>query len=66
MKEKANLLSQKAKKHVLDKKREWAKLVYEKTMKKLLLEEFPIELNAKSFKMHKSNEKMFHMLENVE
>ena len=51
---------------MLDKKKEWANSVYEKTMKKLLLEEFPVELTAKTFNMHKSNDKMFNLLERVE
>jgi len=66
MKEKARLIAQKAKQYVVDKKRDWANTVYQKTIKKLLLEEFPEELTPKSLKMHKSNEKMYPMLERVE
>ena len=57
---------QKANNYVKEKKLEWARIVQEKTLKRMALHEFPPNFSAQTLKMHKSNEKMYPMLERVE
>ena len=56
----------KAKEFIKQKKKEWARSVYNNTLRKVALNEFPESFKAQSIKMHKSNEKMYPMLETVE
>ena len=57
---------EKARNFVKDKKIEWARVIHEKTLKRVALNDFPPNFSASTLKMHKSNEKMYPMLEHVE
>ena len=57
---------EKARNFVKDKKIEWARVIHEKTLKRVALNDFPPNFSAQTLKMHKSNEKMYPMLEHVE
>ena len=56
----------KARNFVKEKKVEWARVIHEKTLKRVALNDFPENFSAQTLKMHKSNEKMYPMLEHVE
>ena len=57
---------EKARNFVKEKKVEWARVIHEKTLKRVALNDFPENFSASTLKMHKSNEKMYPMLEHVE
>ena len=57
---------EKARNFVKEKKVEWARVIHEKTLKRVALNDFPENFSAATLKMHKSNEKMYPMLEHVE
>ena len=57
---------EKARNFVKERKVEWARVIHEKTLKRVALNDFPENFSAQTLKMHKSNEKMYPMLENVE
>lgn len=59
-------ITQKAKDFIKEKKKQWARIVHENTLKRVALNEFPENFSAKTLKMHKSNEKMYPMLDFVE
>ena len=63
---KINEVSIKAKQFVTEKKKAWANSIYQRTLERLLLEKFPEEFTVASLKLHKSNEKMYPMIERVE
>ena len=57
---------EKARNFVKEKKVEWARVIHEKTLKRVALNDFPENFSTSTLKMHKSNEKMYPMLEHVE
>ena len=57
---------EKARAFVKEKKVEWARVIHEKTLKRVALNDFPETFSAQTLKMHKSNERMYPMLEHVE
>eukprot|EP00353_Schmidingerella_taraikaensis_P016869 CAMPEP_0185612010 /NCGR_PEP_ID=MMETSP0436-20130131/19127_1 /TAXON_ID=626734 ORGANISM="Favella taraikaensis, Strain Fe Narragansett Bay" /NCGR_SAMPLE_ID=MMETSP0436 /ASSEMBLY_ACC=CAM_ASM_000390 /LENGTH=73 /DNA_ID=CAMNT_0028245111 /DNA_START=530 /DNA_END=751 /DNA_ORIENTATION=+ len=56
----------KTKELIKEKKKQWVKSQHEATLKRIALNEFPAHFNASTLKMHKSNEKMFPMLDFTE
>lgn len=53
----------KTKELIKEKKKQWVKSQHEATLKRIALNEFPANFNENTLKMHKSNEKMYPMLD---
>ena len=56
----------KTKELIKEKKKQWIRSQHEATLKRIALNEFPAHFDETTLKMHKSNEKMYPMLDFTE